>query len=58
MRDDKPPNERRRSSSVQVGDSEILASLGKKQVLKRRFGFVSLFGFAVHIDTQTLNTMC
>ncbi|EXJ69030.1 uncharacterized protein A1O5_07965 [Cladophialophora psammophila CBS 110553] len=28
-------------------DSTILALLGKKQVLKRRFGFWSLFGFAV-----------
>ena len=28
-------------------DSDILALLGKKQVLKRRFGFWSLFGFAV-----------
>ena len=28
-------------------DSHALALLGKKQVLKRRFGFWSLFGFAV-----------
>jgi choline transport protein len=28
-------------------DSDTLAALGKKQVLKRRFGFWSLFGFAV-----------
>lgn len=28
-------------------DSNVLALLGKKQVLKRRFGFWSLFGFAV-----------
>jgi hypothetical protein len=28
-------------------DSDTLALLGKKQVLKRRFGFWSLFGFAV-----------
>src|SRR5271168_3359827 len=28
-------------------DSETLALLGKKQVLKRRFGFWSIFGFAV-----------
>lgn len=29
------------------GDSQVLARLGKKQVLKRRFGFWSLFAFAV-----------
>lgn len=28
-------------------DSNILASLGKKQVLKRRFAFLSMFSFAV-----------
>ena len=28
-------------------DTDRLALLGKKQVLKRRFGFVSIFGFAV-----------
>lgn len=28
-------------------DDAVLASLGKKQVLRRRFGFWSLFGFAV-----------
>ncbi|KAK5167046.1 uncharacterized protein LTR77_007775 [Saxophila tyrrhenica] len=28
-------------------DSAVLALLGKKQVLKRRFSFVSMFGFAV-----------
>jgi hypothetical protein len=28
-------------------DSNILAMLGKKQVLKRRFGLVSIFGFAM-----------
>ena len=28
-------------------DSNTLALLGKKQVLKRRFGFLSLFAFAV-----------
>lgn len=28
-------------------DSNTLALLGKKQVLKRRFAFISLFGFAV-----------
>ena len=33
--------------SFQDTDSDILALLGKKQVLKRRFGFWSLFGFAV-----------
>jgi len=41
--------ERRSSSSVNIGDSETLAMLGKKQVLKRRFGFLSLFGFAVRV---------
>ena len=30
-----------------TSDSAILALLGKKQVLKRRFGLFSLFGFAV-----------
>lgn len=33
--------------SVSTTDSDTLALLGKKQVLKRRFGFWSLFGFAV-----------
>ena len=28
-------------------DSDVLALLGKKQVLKRRFSFISMFGFAV-----------
>lgn len=37
----------RDSSSVKHADSDTLALLGKKQVLKRRFGFLSLFGFAV-----------
>ena len=32
---------------VITSDSDTLALLGKKQVLKRRFGFWSLFGFAV-----------
>src|SRR5205814_6600260 len=32
--------------SDKVSDSETLALLGKKQVLKRRFGFWSIFGFA------------
>ena len=36
----------RRASKADL-DSDILAQLGKKQVLKRRFGFWSLFGFAV-----------
>jgi len=35
-----------RSSGIDT-DSNTLALLGKKQVLKRRFGFWSLFGFAV-----------
>lgn len=30
-----------------TADSAVLALLGKKQVLKRRFAFISLFGFAV-----------
>ncbi|GAB7354441.1 hypothetical protein MBLNU459_g4929t2 [Dothideomycetes sp. NU459] len=34
------------ASSVKLADSDTLALLGKKQVLKRRFGLVSLFGFA------------
>lgn len=33
--------------SVTSNDTSTLALLGKKQVLKRRFGFWSLFGFAV-----------
>jgi hypothetical protein len=33
--------------AVATRDSDTLALLGKKQVLKRRFGFWSLFGFAV-----------
>ena len=36
-----------RRKSVKQADSDTLALLGKKQVLKRRFGFWSLFGFAV-----------
>ena len=39
--------EARRTSSVTVNDDQELARLGKKQVLERRFGFWSLFGFAV-----------
>ena len=35
------------ASSEKYRDSDTLALLGKKQVLKRRFGFWSLFGFAV-----------
>jgi amino acid transporter len=35
---------RRKSEQIDEG---ALALLGKKQVLKRRFGFISLFGFAV-----------
>src|SRR5271163_5170162 len=34
------------SASERTSDSETLALLGKKQVLKRRFAFWSLFGFA------------
>lgn len=36
-----------RRKSVHLADSDTLALLGKKQVLKRRFGFWALFGFAV-----------
>jgi hypothetical protein len=36
-----------RVGSALTSDSEALAKLGKKQVLKRRFGFWSLFAFAV-----------
>ncbi len=42
---DDPSHERR--LSVIAGDTDTLALLGKKQVLKRRFGFWSLLGFAV-----------
>ncbi|GAB7363675.1 hypothetical protein MBLNU230_g4245t1 [Neophaeotheca triangularis] len=41
-----PPTPDRRAS-LQETDSATLALLGKKQVLKRRFGFFSLFAFAV-----------
>jgi hypothetical protein len=34
-------------SQSETADDAILAQLGKKQVLKRRFAFISLFGFAV-----------
>jgi choline transport protein len=37
----------RRLSTTITTDSDTLAQLGKKQVLKRRFGFWSLLGFAV-----------
>lgn len=37
----------RRLSVAITSDSDTLAQLGKKQVLKRRFGFWSLFAFAV-----------
>lgn len=33
--------------NVEEDDSAVLALLGKKQVLKRRFSFISMFGFAV-----------
>lgn len=33
--------------SEKNADTDRLALLGKKQVLKRRFGFISIFGFAV-----------
>ncbi|KAK4554591.1 hypothetical protein LTR86_008446 [Recurvomyces mirabilis] len=35
------------SDTIKTTDSATLALLGKKQVLKRRFSFISLFGFAV-----------
>jgi choline transport protein len=38
--------QQRRGSKI-FADTDTLALLGKKQVLKRRFGFWSLFGFAV-----------
>lgn len=34
-------------NSEKNADTDILAHLGKKQVLKRRFGLVSIFGFAM-----------
>lgn len=34
------------SGSVKYGDASTLAQLGKKQVLKRRFSFLTLFAFA------------
>ena len=34
-------------SDSKTADSAVLAQLGKKQVLKRRFAFVSVFAFAV-----------
>ena len=34
-------------SDSKTADSAVLALLGKKQVLKRRFAFVSVFAFAV-----------
>ncbi len=34
-------------NSEQNADSDVLALLGKKQVLKRRFGLISIFGFAM-----------
>ena len=36
-----------REGSVDTVDDAALALLGKKQVLKRRFSFFSMFGFAV-----------
>jgi len=48
--DNLPPAKRMskpRSHSKLSTDSDTLALLGKKQVLKRRFGFWSLFAFAV-----------
>ena len=36
-----------RLQSVAYDDEGALALLGKKQVLKRRFGFLSMFAFAV-----------
>ncbi|KXL44695.1 hypothetical protein M433DRAFT_838 [Acidomyces richmondensis BFW] len=34
-------------ANLVASDSNVLASLGKKQVLKRRFAFLSMFSFAV-----------
>jgi len=34
-------------NSERNADSDVLALLGKKQVLKRRFGLISIFGFAM-----------
>ncbi|KAL1963334.1 hypothetical protein VTN77DRAFT_8455 [Rasamsonia byssochlamydoides] len=45
LTDHATPTANRRTSNS--SDDRILARLGKKQVLKRRFGFWSLFGFAV-----------
>lgn len=36
-----------RVPSIETGDTAVLAALGKKQVLKRRFAFTTLFAFAV-----------
>ena len=36
-----------RHGSIEETDSAVLALLGKKQVLKRRFSFTSMFAFAV-----------
>jgi amino acid transporter len=33
--------------SCHDADTDMLALLGKKQVLKRRFGLISIFGFAM-----------
>jgi hypothetical protein len=41
------PSYERRLSVTITSDTDTLAQLGKKQVLKRRFGFWSLFAFAV-----------
>lgn len=41
------PKSSRNLVATSDNDSDVLALLGKKQVLKRRFGFWSLFGFAV-----------
>jgi choline transport protein len=40
------PSHGRRLSIVTASDCDTLARLGKKEVLKRRFGFWSLFAFA------------
>lgn len=37
----------KRELGAEPTDDQALARLGKKQVLKRRFGFVSIVGFAM-----------
>ena len=44
---DHNPVPARRHSTTSGSDADVLALLGKKQVLKRRFGLLSIFGFAM-----------